>query len=420
MDEIIDNLLAELPAALALAFLATIKAMRGRVNSVQLVRALENRDVDAAIDALNIDAGSFNVYTLEKQAQFVKAGDAVAQGLTQERKVVVARSIAKAAPEPALRSPIMTPPVADAGGSGARLPPVDQPPAPTASPAMPVEPPRIPGAAVPGGGQIVFSFDMHNPRAEAKIRQDAATRVQGYVDEQIATARKVIGDGYQRGAGPQQIAVEIAGRINPVSGKREGGIIGLSDPQAGYVDNMRKRLKSGDPAQMVKVLGQFDKDGKWVPGTGMTLRDKRYDAQIKKAIAAVAAGKPSTLTDDKIEEMTSKYSDRLIKKRADDVARTETASGVEMARMEASKQALTKAKLPSDALVKTWVHQGGVLHARDWHLDMNGESVTGSDTPFNLPDGSVMQHAHDPAGGAANNVSCRCATDMTIDWAWGL
>lgn len=396
----LDDLIDALAPALAAAFRAVIALLRKDVDYDALVIALRVGDIDAAIDALNIEPAAFNEYVAERQSGYTQAGSTVSEALTKDRATAMAKLDRSA---PALRSPILTPPeLAPPAPSGPTTPP-------------PPEPITI---AAPGGGNITFRFDMTNPRAETKIRTEAAARVAGYVDEQIESARKVIADGFARGDGPQQIATSIAGRINPISGRREGGIIGLSSPQVGYVDSMRQRLASGDADEMLKVIGQF-KDGKWVPGTGQTLRDRRYDAQIRKAIRDVAAGKPNPLTPDKIDEMVAKYSDRLLARRAEDIARTETASGVEMARAESTKQALDKAGLHDDALTKTWVHQGGVRHARDWHLSMNGEMVTGVDTPFHLPDGSLMLYPHDPNGGAKNNVSCRCRGDQTIDWAFG-
>lgn len=403
MDETLDALLAALGPALAAAFLAAIRRLRDGIDYPALVIALRAGDVDAAIEALNIEPGAFSKYVLERQSAFEEAGTAVSGELTKERRAAMPKVDT---PSPALRSPILAPPEptsAPAGPSG--------PGSPT--------PPSPPTISLPGGGSLQFRFDMTNPRAEARIRTEAATRVAGYVEEQIKTARRVIADGYQRGEGPQQIATDIAGRINPISKRREGGIVGLSDPQAGYVDSMRARLLSGDPAEMLKVLGRF-KDGKWVEGSGMTLRDRRFDRTIQKAIREIAAGKPNPLTRDKIDEMTAKYSDRLLARRAEDIARTETASGVEMARAEATKQALDKAGLPDDAVTKTWIHQGGIRHARDWHLSMNNKTVQGIDTPFHLPNGSIMQHPHDPDGGVENNANCRCRGDQEIDWAYGL
>lgn len=394
MNEDLQQLLDALEPALAAAFLAAIVLLRTHVDYTALVQALEANDIDAAIEALNIDRGAFSGYVIEKQAGFAKAGETASIALTKQRAEAF-----RAPKGPSLRMPDA--PTAPGGTGGPRQPPSLSLDGPTPT-------------------NIIFRFDMTNPRAEAAIRTEAASRVQSYVQEQIDAARKVIGDGFQRGEGPQSIATDIAGRINPVTKRRDGGIIGLSDPQVGYVDNMRSRLLSGDPDEMMKVLGSFDKDGKWKPGTGQTLRDRRYDAKIKRAIRDVAAGKPNPLTRELVDEMTAKYSDRLLKKRAEDVARTETAQGVMAARAEATRQALAKADLDDDAVVKTWRHLGGLHHARDWHVAMNGKSVTGIDAVFFMPDGSLMKHSHDPEGGAKNNVACRCSTDFDVDWSAGL
>lgn len=269
-------------------------------------------------------------------------------------------------------------------------------------------------AAYAEAGQLIASsiripdappvrFDMSNPRAERWIREQAATRIVGYTSEQIETARRVIVEGYSRGDGPQNIAVDIAGRINRVTGRREGGIIGLSDPQAGYVQSMRERLLSGDPAEMRKVL------------RGQTLRDKRFDRTIQKAIRE---GVP--LTEAQVEQMTTRYSDRLLARRAEDIARTETAQSVEGAKAESYQQAIDKHGLPDDAIKKTWVHAGGLKGARHNHVEMDGVSVLGVNTPFILPSGVAMQHSHDPAGGVAENANCRCITIYEIDFARGV
>ncbi|WP_305096476.1 hypothetical protein [Croceibacterium aestuarii] len=389
MNDELAALIASLEPALAFAFLRAIGLIRDGINVRALEQALAARDIDAAIQALDVDPAAFNRYVMEKQSGFVQAGELASAALTKDR----AKSLPKRdTSDPVLRSPPLQPP-------DTPLPPV---------------------LTAPGGGEIEFRFDMTNPAAEARIRTEAAARVEGYVEEQVATARRVIADGFARGDGPQNIATDIAGRINPISKRREGGIVGLSDPQVGYVQSMRERLLSGDPDEMIKVLGRFDKDGKWVEGTGMTLRDRRFDRSIKKAIRDLAAGKPNPLTRSRIDEMTAKYSDRLLARRAEDIARTETAQGVEMARAEAARQALAKAGLPSDALVKTWYHAGGVDHAREQHLAMHEKTVTGTDTHFILPDGTLMLHPHDPAGGAKHNANCRCRGDNEIDWAFGL
>ncbi len=399
MDATLSLLIAELEPRLAAIFLAAIQSMRSDIDYDGLVRALEANDIDAAVRALHIDRSVFDGYVLERQGAYLAAGNEVAKQIGRQKVAYLKREGYAPA---VLRSPDIFPRAAPGG------------------PTSPPTPPPALSFDGPEPTNIIFRFDMTNPRAEAKIRTEAASRVAGYVDEQIGTARKVIADGFAKGEGPQTIATDIAGRINPISKRREGGIVGLSDAQVGYVDSMRARLLSGDPDEMMKVLGRFDKDGKWVPGTGMTLRDRRYDAQVKKAIAAIAKGKPNPLTREKVDELTAKYSDRLLAKRANDIARTETAQGVMLARAEATKQVLDKEKLADDAVTKRWRHLRGPRNSRDWHLAMNDVEVVGVDTVFFLPDGSVMLHSHDPQGGAKNNVGCGCDTEFKIDWAFGL
>jgi hypothetical protein len=427
MTEELNDLISGLEASLAAIFLAAILLWRTGIDYLALVAALRDRDVEGALYALHIDRDVFSDYSLERQSAFAKVGAVEADALTKDKTAFFKKrdretrtlpGLPGGAPQPTARAPDFEPPRTPAPVRPTSAPAAPTAPAPTVPPTT--RPPAPPTLAAPGGGSIMFRFDMTNPRAETKIRTEAAARITGYVAEQIETARRVIADGFQRGEGPQTIATDITGRINPISGRREGGIVGLSDPQVDYVENMRRRLLSSDPDEMLKVLGRFDKDGKWVEGTGQTLRDRRFDPAIKKAIRDVAAGKPNPLTGEKIDEMTAKYSDRLLKRRAEDIARTETAQGVEMARAEATKQALAKDGLPDDAVTKEWIHQGGIRHARDGHLAMNGSTVVGTDTPFFLPDGSVMLYPHDPDGGVKNNANCRCRGEHAIDWAFGI
>lgn len=249
---------------------------------------------------------------------------------------------------------------------------------------------------------VKFVFDLSNPRAEQWIRAEAATRITGYVAEQTQAAREVIYAGYARGDGPQQIALDIAGRVDRVTGRRLGGIIGLSAPQKDYVRSMRDRLLSGDPVEMKKVLA------------GMSLRDRRYDPLIMRHIKA---GTPLSRAD--VDKLTLRYSDRLLRRRGEDISRTETQQSVYGARAESYRQALERENLPGEALEKTWRHQGSLDDARTQHIVINGQVVAGIDMPFVLPDGTMMQYAHDPAGGVKHNANCRCATDFRILFGYG-
>lgn len=168
--------------------------------------------------------------------------------------------------------------------------------------------------------------------------------------------------------------------------KRIRDSVGLTRPQAGFVQSMRERLESNDPTQLRAIL------------KGQTLRDKRYDRTIKKAIAT---GQP--IPAGQIEAMTEAYMRKLIRKRAEDVAQAEAMQYAEASKFEAAKQV-------DGEVSKEWMHSRIWLRARPDHVMMNGEKVIGIKNPFIMPDGTAMQHAHDPAGGAKHNASCRCRT----------
>jgi hypothetical protein len=253
----------------------------------------------------------------------------------------------------------------------------------------------------PTGSKIAIRFDMANPSAEGWIRDNVGNRITQITEEQIANVRSVILAGYTKGQGPETIARDIAGRMEGT--KRVGGIIGLSDVQVKYQQDMRSRLESGMPDEMRKVL------------SGMTLRDKRYDATIRKSIET---GKP--LTKKQIDTMVERYTAKMISHRAVTIARTETGMAVMSARYEEWKQALVKLGAPDSALIKTWRHVGVTKDYRWWHREWNGKSVTGLDTPFIMANGSQMQYALDPNGGAGECVNCRCDTTFRIDHSWRL
>lgn len=253
----------------------------------------------------------------------------------------------------------------------------------------------------PAGVKIAFRFDMANERAETWIRRNVAERVIVEAREQVENVRSAILSGYSKGKHPSSIALDVVGRID--GGKRTGGVLGLDPHRAGHRDRMRMRLESGEPSELRKILD------------GMSLRDKRLDGRIKKAIRD-----GTKISQADIDLMVQRYSDRLLKRRAEDIARTETGSAVMSGRNEEWNQALDKLGKPADAVIKTWRAGGGVKDPRQWHQDMDGVKVRGLRTPFLMATGVQMQHALDMNGGAKECANCSCGTDFRIDHSWGL
>lgn len=232
-----------------------------------------------------------------------------------------------------------------------------------------------------------------NPALDAEFRRDLADKVAARTVEQIEAARERVYEGLASGKSRKEIAESLAGRISKATGKRTGGVIGLSRPQQSWVDTMRERLASGDAAQLRATLAAKD-------------RDKRYDRTIK---VAIRDGK--TIPPAKIDEITGKYADRLLRKRATNIAQVEVEQFAANAREDAVRQAL--ARMPGAVAKKTWHHSSIYINARPDHVEMSGRTVP-LDASFIMADGAAMRYAHDPRGGARHNASCRCRTTYEI------
>jgi len=258
------------------------------------------------------------------------------------------------------------------------------------------------GIKGPNGGAINFLFNMTNPRAEAWLSLNGGDKITNVLLPGLreAITDKVL-EGYGKGNHPFTIARSLIGNVN--NGKRTGGLLGLSKPQMNYVKSMRARLQSGSASEIQKIL------------SGMTLREKRFDGLLGR----VQQGK-ATLTAKNIEDMTQGYTKNLLKRRGEDVARTETGMAVMASRKESMQQVLQKLNYPDNAVIKTWRHGGGVKDPRPHHVAANNKQVRGLNTPFVLENGAVLQHALDPDGGAEELVNCTCDTTMRIDHSWNL
>lgn len=247
------------------------------------------------------------------------------------------------------------------------------------------------------GQRVVIRWDMANPRAERWLQAMGTRNTDTMVSNIANNVRQVISQGYSTGTGPRQIALDVVGRVG-AAGRRTGGIIGLSGPQTNHVQSMRSRLRTGD---MRAVLT-------------MTKRDHRFDAAIKRHIAA--GTRPS---EREVAKWSGRYSDRLLKLRGDTIARTETGAAVESANLEAFKQYQDKTGVPDEFISREWRHAGGGKLNRDWHQDLHGNKVQGLTVPFITSHGASLMHPLDTSmgAGAEEVANCRCAMVVRVDHA---
>ena len=264
----------------------------------------------------------------------------------------------------------------------------------------------ITGAYVAGGQTVAaaapafavsFGFDGRATRAEAWARSHVGTLVTNIVDEQLDLLRETIGQQLSAGIGPRKIAVQIAGPMGP-GNVRQGGFIGLSRPQVGYLANARAELEALDANYFTRKL-----------------RDKRFDPLVRKAIRD---GKPLAQAD--IDRIASRYSDRMLKHRAETIARTESITALRAGRHEGVLQGVEAGAIRRDSVKRRW---DATLdrRTRPDHVAMHGQEVEGLETPFVLPDGSRMVYpgSTELGASASQTVNCRCYSEMIVDWLRG-
>jgi hypothetical protein len=327
-----EALLGEFEPIIRDAFLAAVADLRSGVSLRIVIERLERRDIDGAIEALNLDRAAYSTLDEAVRRAYSGGGNATVAGM------------------PTLRDP--------------------------------------------NGAKAVIRFDGQAYRAVEWLRQHSLSEPMIRIDREVA--RTLMVEGLSRGRGARSIGLDIAGRINRATGRREGGIIGLSAPQAEYVVSMRERLSSGDPAEMRKVLA-------------MTRRDKRFDRTITKAIDA---GKPVAATD--LDKMAARYADRLLDLRGATIAQDQGMAAFNEAQMEAYRQAIDKGSVSEADLEKTW-RSVGDMRVRHTHIAMNKQKV-GFTASFVSPSGAVLRYPHDPDAPAAERVRCRCRMEITIDF----
>lgn len=255
--------------------------------------------------------------------------------------------------------------------------------------------------SLPGAVQARVRFDMTNPGAERWIAAEVGQRITGIVQEQTDLVRSTILSGYQRGDGPQNIAVDIAGRVR--NGTRQGGVLGLDGPRAARLEAVTQGIKTPEGVRALVIKGR--------DGT-VRMRYRVNPASERVILAAYRRGEAVPAA--QAERIGQQYSNRLLRDRADTVARAEVAQSV----MSARREAWDQTGVPDEFVLKRWVHGGGVKEPRAHHVEMSGTVVRGKETPFVFSNGASLQMAHDPDGDPVEIILCGCNTEFYVDPQW--
>jgi hypothetical protein len=225
---------------------------------------------------------------------------------------------------------------------------------------------------------IIVSFDQTNTRAIAAMQENNLRLVQSFTEGQRQSSTQALIDGIRRGANPREIARDFRDSI------------GLAPSQQRAVSNYRRFLETSDSQALQRAL-----------------RDKRFDSTVRRALRGEI-----TLTPSQIDKMVSRYSNRMVKHRAEVIARTEALRSVHEGNEELFRQAIESGQLDIANVIREWFTAGDE-RVRSSHTTMNGQ-VQPFGEPFISGKGSILRYPGDPRAPAGEVIQCRCAVGTRI------
>ncbi|MDE3765763.1 phage minor head protein [Sinorhizobium meliloti] len=328
-----DELLAKYEPALAAAFRQAIEEIKSGIVLRVVVERLERGDVNGAVDAMQIEPEVFSALEIALQDAF------------------------------------------NAGGTNAVA--------------------ELPKVMDPQGNRVIWRFGVRNPVAEAILRDLSSTMVTHITDDQRQGIRLALEQGLARGANPRSTALDVVGRQSRVTGRREGGVIGLTRYQIEFIERARLHLDSGDPDLMNRYFE-------------LKTPDKRFDRTV---MAAIRAGKP--VTGEALAKIIGRLRDKNLLLRGEMLARTETMIALSSARDEAMRQQIEAGKVRAQDVTKVW-RSAGDSRVRHTHRVLNGKAV-GMDEVFQSPSGALLRFPGDPRAPISEISGCRCRLEYKVD-----
>lgn len=334
----LEDLFAQLAPHVAQAFREAVAAIVDNVVLKQVIDAVAANDVEAAFRAIDFDPSVFNRYYFTMTDVFQAGGNFT---LSQQPKRI------------------------EAGD----------------------------------GMKTMLRFNVRDRRAEDWLQHQSSTLITAVEAETRIAVATTMRDGLAQGRNPRSVALDIVGRINPETGKREGGTIGLGTREEEWSRSLRQKLTTLDPTYFENKL-----------------RDGRSDAVVQRAIDS---GQP--LPDAVVDRLVDKYRSNALRYRGETIARTETLAALHRSEWLSIRQSIEKGKLTEAQVQKVWDSTGD-NRVRPAHRELDGVTV-GFDEPFVSPvTGARMMHPGDTTLGAGGQdvIACRCKVRYKVDWFHGL
>ncbi|WP_105430220.1 head morphogenesis protein [Neorhizobium sp. T6_25] len=258
----------------------------------------------------------------------------------------------------------------------------------------------LPTLVAPGGTRVLFQFGVRNPEAERLIREQSSTLVTNITEDQRLALRTAFEAGLSQGRNPTSTALDVIGRINRVTGRREGGTIGLTSRQVEFIARARENLLSGDVEGMRSYLD-------------LKTRDRRFDRSVAKAIREGRSVDAAM-----VGKIIGRLSDKNLQLRGEMIGLEETRTALFSVRDNAVRQQIDAGKITAAEVTKKWKHSGSE-HPRLQHLQLATQSREAGvpiDMPFIAADGTALMYPHDPKVPARHRIGCKCRMEYDIDY----
>ncbi|MCS3467089.1 hypothetical protein M2401_000810 [Pseudomonas sp. JUb42] len=251
---------------------------------------------------------------------------------------------------------------------------------------------ELAGIKIPG---MRPELDMNGQEVNSFLSAQAiAIREQAALEQALAIS-VALTEGRAAGLGARSIALNLAGRLSKQTGRRVGGMIGVSGTAAEAIEKARLQLGSGDPAMLKAYLQRI-------------ARDRRFDGAVQ---AAILGGEP--VPKEVLDKALGAYAEKLLAVQAQTIAQTAVAEAYNKGREEGWKQ-LTDRSNGLYTYIKTWRTRMDGKERRT-HGAMNGQKVE-KDQPFHSPSGAMLMFPCDSSLGAplSERARCRCVAEYSL------
>lgn len=230
-----------------------------------------------------------------------------------------------------------------------------------------------------GALRVGLGFNPTIQNAVNMMQNNQMRLINNFTEQQRQVTRLALADGIAAGDNPLQMARNFVDSV------------GLTADQYSAVQSYRAALENQSASALTRQL-----------------RDARFDPSV----LANATG-DRVLTDDQIDNIVNRYTERYVQYRANTIARTEALRSVHQSADAMIQQAIDSGNVQQEQLIQTWLTAGDGK-VRDSHSDMDGQQQTYG-TPFQSGLGNMLSYPGDPSAPAEDVVNCRCTLTLQLN-----